>query len=44
MTEEGVDLAVASDGLTEADVAVLSYIILSQTEYDLSQVRIIEVN
>ena len=44
MTEEGVDLAVASPGLTESDVAVLSDIILSQTEYDLSQVRIIEVN
>ncbi|MBQ1371648.1 MAG: SpoIIIAH-like family protein [Oscillospiraceae bacterium] len=43
MTEEGIDLAVASKGLSETDVAVLSDIVLSQTNYDLSQIRIIEV-
>ena len=44
MTEEGIDLAVAAKGLSEADVALLSDIVLSQTDYDLSQLRIIEVN
>ena len=44
MTEDGIDLAVASEGLSEADVAVLSDIVLSQTDYELSQLRIIEVN
>jgi stage III sporulation protein AH len=44
MTEEGIDLAVAADGLTETDVAVLTDLILSQTDYELSQIRIIEVN
>jgi len=44
MTEEGIDLAVAAKGLSEADVAVLSDIVLSQTDYELSQLRIIEVN
>lgn len=44
MTAGGIDLAVASEGLSEADVAVLTDLILSQTEYDLSQIRIIEVN
>lgn len=44
MTDSGIDLAVASDGLTESDVAVLSDIVLSQTDYELPQLRIIEVN
>ena len=44
MTEEGIDLAVsAPEGLKEEDVAVLTDIILSQTEYELPQIRIIEV-
>ncbi len=44
MTNEGVDLAVsAPDGLQEADIAVLTDIILSQTDYELPQIRIIEV-
>ena len=43
MTGEGIDLAVASDGLSESDVAILTDIVLSQTDYDLSQIRIIEV-
>lgn len=45
MTEEGIDLAVAAgeNGLQETDVAVLTDIVLSQTDYDLQQIRIIEV-
>ena len=44
MTEDGIDLAVASQGLTEAEAAMLTDVVLSQTDYDLSQIRIIEVN
>ena len=44
MTEEGIDLAVASQGLTEEDVAVLTDVVLAQTDYELPQIRIIEVN
>lgn len=43
MTEDGIDLAVASQGLSEADVAVLTDIVLAQTDYELPQIRIIEV-
>lgn len=46
MTGEGISLAVPApaEGLTEAEVALLSDIILAQTDYDLTQIRIIEVN
>lgn len=44
MKEDGIDVAVASNGLSESDVAVLTDVILSQTEYELPQIRIIEVN
>lgn len=44
MQPEGMDLAVASKGLSQEDVAVLTDIVLSQTDYELSQLRIIEVN
>lgn len=44
MTDSGIDLAVASEGLSETDVAVLTDIVLSQTDYELPQLRIIEVN
>ncbi len=44
MREDGMDLAVASQGLSESDVAVLTDLALAQTDYDLSQIRIIEVN
>lgn len=45
MTKDGISLAVADqDGLQDADVALLTDIILSQTDYDLPQIRIIEVN
>lgn len=43
MTEDGIDLAVASSGLTEEDAAVLSDLVLAQTDYELPQIRIIEV-
>lgn len=43
MKEDGIDVAVASQGLSDSDVAVLTDIILSQTEYELPQIRIIEV-
>lgn len=43
MTEDGIDLAVASEGLTEEDAAVLSDLVLAQTDYELPQIRIIEV-
>ena len=45
MTEEGIDLAVAAGekGLQETDIAVLTDIVLSQTDYELPQIRIIEV-
>ena len=45
MTDEGITLAVAADeNLKDEDVAVLTDIILSQTDYELPQIRIIEVN
>lgn len=44
MTDEGIDLAVSAQGLSETDVAVLTDVILAQTDYELSQIRIIEVN
>ena len=43
MTEDGIDLAVAAEGLSPAEVALLSDIVLSQTDYELNQLRIIEV-
>lgn len=43
MTEDGIDLAVASKGLSESDVALLTDLVLAQTDYELPQIRIIEV-
>ena len=45
MTDEGISLAVASaaEGLSDADVALLTDIITTQSDYELSQIRIIEV-
>ena len=45
MSDDSINLAVASpeSGLNEADVAVLADIVTSQTDYDLSSIRIIEV-
>lgn len=46
MTDDGITLAVAAgeEGLQDTDVALLTDVILSQTEYELPQIRIIEVN
>lgn len=46
MSEDGISLAVpcAAEGLTDADVALLTDIITAQSDYALTQIRIIEVN
>ena len=46
MTEDGISLAVpaAAEGLTEADVALLTDLVTAQSDYKLTQIRIIEVN
>lgn len=45
MSENGISLAVADeDGLQDTDVALLTDVILSQTDYELPEIRIIEVN
>lgn len=45
MTDEKISIAVSSpeEGLSESDVAVISDIVTSQTDYTLSSIRIIEV-
>ena len=45
MTNEGISVAVAAPegGLQEADVAVIADIVLSQSDYTLSDIRVIEV-
>lgn len=45
MGEDTIDIAVAApvNGLSESDVALISDIVAAQTEYDLSEMRIIEV-
>ena len=44
MSEAGISLAVADeDGLQDTDVAMLTDIVLSQTDYELPEIRIIEV-
>ena len=45
MTDEKISIAVSSpeEGLSENDVAVISDIVTSQTDYALSGIRIIEV-
>jgi stage III sporulation protein AH len=46
MTDEGISVAVAAptDGLQTADIAAISDIVTTQSDYDLAQLRIIEVN
>ena len=46
MTDEGISIAVAApeEGLKDSDVALISDIVTSQTDYGLSDIRIIEVN
>lgn len=45
MNDEKVSVAVSApeDGLTEAQVAVIADIVLSQTDYQLSDIRVVEV-
>lgn len=45
MSEKGISVAVASPegGMQQTDVAVISDIVLTQTEFDLDQIRVVEV-
>ncbi len=45
MTDSGISVAVSSpeEGLKDSDVALISDIVTSQTEYELGDIRIIEV-
>ena len=45
MTREGISVAVSAPegGLQEADVAVIADIVMSQTDYPLTDIRIVEV-
>ena len=45
MTPEGISIAVAAPegGLKEADVAVIADIVMSQSDYDLTTIRVVEV-
>ena len=45
MTDEGISVAVAApeEGLKDSDVALISDIVTGQTDYDISDIRIIEV-
>ena len=45
MSEEGISVAVAvpENGLGQADVALITDIILSQSDYGIEDIRIVEV-
>ncbi len=45
MSEEGISVAVASPegGIQETDVAVIADIVLTQTEFDYADIRVVEV-
>ena len=45
MTNEGISIAVASplEGLQDTDVAIIADIVMSQSDYSLSTIRIVEV-
>ena len=45
MSDEGISVAVASPegGITEADVALIADIVLSQTDYTMDDIRVVEV-
>ena len=45
MGDETIDVAVSApaEGLSDADVALISDVVLSQSDYTLDQLRIIEV-
>ena len=45
MTEDGISIAVSApeEGLKDSDVALISDVVTGQTDYDLTDIRIIEV-
>ena len=45
MGDETIDVAVSApaEGLSDADVALISDVVLSQSDYTLDQLRLIEV-
>ena len=45
MTDDGISIAVSApeEGLKDSDVALISDVVTSQTDYDLTDIRIIEV-
>ena len=45
MSDEGISVAVAAPegGMQQADVAVIADIVLSQSDYTLSDIRVVEV-
>ena len=45
MNEEGVSIAVAAPegGLVKSDVAVITDIVMTQSDYDISEIRVVEV-
>ena len=45
MTDEGISIAVSApeEGLKDSDVALISDVVTGQTDYDLTDIRIIEV-
>ena len=45
MSEEGISVAVAAPegGLKQADVAVITDIIMTQSDYDLTSIHVVEV-
>ena len=45
MTQEGISVAVSSPegGLQSGDVAVIADVIMSQSDYNLSDIRVVEV-
>ena len=45
MSEEGISIAVAAPegGLQQTDVAVIADIVMTQTDYSIGQIRVVEV-
>ena len=45
MSDDGISVAVAApeSGLQQSDVALISDIIMTQSDYDLDEIRIVEV-
>ena len=45
MSEEGISVAVAAPegGLQQADIAVITDIVLTQSDYDMTAIRVVEV-